>query len=790
MGTARAPRHVAHMALLALATTLSACGSEGGGISTTPPPTPSPTSAPTPSASSAPIAVTAPTVNYDTPEYRQSSGAPYHGAITAWKLGASGKNVTLGIVDSGIDTGNPEFAGRIAGASTDVAGSRGLVGSDDHGTQVALTAAGARNGSGILGIAFDATILMARADTTGSCASSGGCTFSDTAIVKGIDLALANGAKVINLSLGGSASSTSLRQAVARATEAGVVMVVSAGNDGQSTDAGVDPSSPEPFASSLRQAGGGNVIIVGSVNDQGVISGFSNRAGSEAANFLTALGEKVCCVYENGQVKTSTNASGQQFVTVVNGTSFSAPQVAGAVALLRQAFPNLTAAQVVNLLLSSATDAGVAGTDSVYGRGILNITAAFAPQGATTLAGSTSQVAVSGSTITTSSAMGDAAQGANITAVALDSYQRAYTITLPAAAPALQASPKLTGALLNQRQTLVNGGKGAVSLAFTVDRGQQAGTAWAGPLRLAQDRSDGARILAGQMVAKVSPHRALAFGFAQGADGLTASLVGAAQPAFLIATGPSGDLGFSQRKLAALAVRQDWRGWALTVSAETGLVDAAPDRREVSLVTRSTGHARFSRFGLSASRWWGPVSGRLAVSWLAENRSILGAALNRALASKGADTMIADLSATWSITGNWLFSSNLRRGLTYSRSGAIVAPGSNLASSAWSVALSRRNLLARGDSLSLGLSQPLRVGTGGVNLRLPSSWDYSSLSAITRTTRLGLAPKGRELDGELAWQGVLWGGMGTVNLFRRREPGNVSSAAADSGLALGWKKRF
>ena len=65
----------------------------------------------------------------------------------------------------------------------------------------------------------------------------------------------------------------------------------------------------------------------------------------------------------------------------------AAPQVAGAVALLAQAFHNLSGAQIVNLLLSSARDAGDAGTDPVYGRGILDIGRAFAPQGSTALAG-------------------------------------------------------------------------------------------------------------------------------------------------------------------------------------------------------------------------------------------------------------------------------------------------------------------------------------------------------------------------------------------------------------------
>jgi hypothetical protein len=73
----------------------------------------------------------------------------------------------------------------------------------------------------------------------------------------------------------------------------------------------------------VRAAGNGNVIIAGSVNSSNVISSFSDKAGTEAANYLTALGEGICCQYANGQIKTTTT-NGATYVTVYSGTSFSA----------------------------------------------------------------------------------------------------------------------------------------------------------------------------------------------------------------------------------------------------------------------------------------------------------------------------------------------------------------------------------------------------------------------------------------------------------------------------------
>jgi subtilisin family serine protease len=374
-------------------------------------------------------------MNFDTAEFRRSDGPEFHNAVSAWQDGITGDGSIIAVIDTGIDEDSPEFVGRIHPDSADVAGNRGIDALDDHGTNVALVAAAARDDTGVLGIAWDAQVLAIRADDPGSCGAdtpqdpSLGGAFDDRSIAAGGDLAISAGADVVNISLGGSGASPMLLNAVARAATAGVVIVVSAGNGGDGSEPGIDPDQPDPFASSLLAAGNGNVIIVGSVDEDGTISDFANRAGNDAAYYLNARGEVICCVYEDGALFVET-IGGQQFVTLFSGTSFSAPQVAGAVALLAQAFPNLTGQEIVAILLDTARDAGAIGTDAIYGRGILDIAAAIAPNGTTTLAGTGQSIALADNFAIGSSAMGDAAGGQAVSAIILDKYRRAYSFDL------------------------------------------------------------------------------------------------------------------------------------------------------------------------------------------------------------------------------------------------------------------------------------------------------------------------------------------------------------------------
>src|SRR5690606_37117876 len=121
---------------------------------------------------------------------------------------------------------------------------------------------------------------------------------------------------------------------------------------------------PDPFAQGFANAAPGMVIIAGSVDDNGAISSFSNRARGYQTHFLSALGESV-----------QVTIGGDTWL--ISGTSFAAPQIAGAVALLAQAFPDLTPLEIVEILMVTAQDVGPAGPDNTYGMGIMDIHQAF-----------------------------------------------------------------------------------------------------------------------------------------------------------------------------------------------------------------------------------------------------------------------------------------------------------------------------------------------------------------------------------------------------------------------------
>ncbi|MEY4238591.1 MAG: hypothetical protein RL339_1192 [Pseudomonadota bacterium] len=777
-------------------TLVAACGGGGGSVGSTP--TPTPTISPTPTPTPTPTPSATPSASFLTSEYNRSSGPQQHGALTPWAAGYNGTGVTIGIVDTGIDSDSPEFAGRLSAASADVAGSRGLDNADsDHGTNVAMVAAAARDNVGVVGMAFNATIAMFRADSAGTCSNNDpndpkdGCKLADSAIAQGVDRAVAAGARVVNLSLGGSAPSLSLRSAIARAASAGVVVIVAAGNDGDSTDVGVDPNNPDPFATGLRQAGSGNVIIAGSVDKDNVFSAFSNRAGSEANWFLSARGERVCCVYENGVLKITTDASGQRFQYVFSGTSFAAPQIAGAAALLFQAFPNLTATQVVDLLLRTARDAGTTGTDTTFGRGLLDLTAAFAPQGTTSLAGTVIAVPATDTSGVTSTPMGDAGRRVGpLETVVLDSYQRAYGLNLAVGLRGAQVQPKLGPALeSNSRNLSLAGGK--VALAFSVDAtGRIAKLPWTGQLRLSREQAEQARVLAARAVMQLSPERRIGFAFEQGADGLVAQLQGRDQPAFLIARSPLDDLGFGATGQTSLAVRESLGPWGLTVSAERGSAQAAA---RVSLADSASDRlpgVPAARIGLSFDRRFGDLDAALGASWLIERDSVLGARFHKAFGASGADSLFLDASAGWQVSAGWRLGAAWRSGFTRPHAGGLVTAGSRLATSAWAFDARRIGVFGAEDSLALRVSQPLRVDSGGLSLNLPIDYSYATLSPIYRQRLLSLAPAGREQDVELAWHGGLWNGTAMASFYYRKDPGHYSTLLDDRGVAVSWNRRF
>jgi hypothetical protein len=702
-----------------------------------------------------------PSINYNDAEYKLSNVDVAANALSAYNAGATGAGIKIAILDSGLSDPGKQFAGRIDPASTDIVSNRGYADVDGHGTSVASIVAAGRDGNDMMGVAFNATVLVARTDTVGSCGSSSGCQHNDDMLAKGVDYARANGAKVINMSLGGSAASNALVNSVKAAVAAGIVVVIAAGNDGG--------ANPDVFAQMAATSGmNGMVVIAGSHDANYNISSFSDRAGNYSQYYLTAMGEAVRGFDENfGHF-------------LFSGTSYSAPTIAGAIAVLEQAFPNMTGKQIVDLLYSTATDAGAAGVDGVYGHGILNLAKAFQPQGSSSLAGSTVPVSLT-SNGTTSPAMGDAMgqTGASVgKTVILDGYGRAYGINIAQTIGHQSGLQPLIGSLVGDvRSTNLSQGPIAVSLNIAQSR---MGDVPADVARLGLNDADAraVRMLSGRVMARLNKTTQAVFGLSEGAGRLSAMLDGRADMPFLVARGPDETPGFATRDGQAFAIHHQLGFGGLTVSAERGSMVKPMSSRDSNAGYKSASVRLDHRFGTLA------VSGGLGV--MREDSSVLGARFGPALGGGGATTGMVDLRVDWQMGDGWSLSGAVRQNWTRADQGGALVSG-HLWSNAYAFDLSKVGYRHR---FGLRVSQPVRVESGGYDLSLPTSYDYATGTVGYDAQHLGLAPKGREVDVEATYGRQLAGGWIDANLFLRNQPGNVAAASADKGVAVRYSLTF
>jgi subtilisin family serine protease len=293
--------------------------------------------------------------------------------------------VPVAVIDSGIDGANPDLVGRVLAARSFVGGSP-YTDEQGHGTFVAgEIAANPGNALGVAGLAFNARLLVAKVVTGDGSVSLQG-------EVEAIRWAVDRGARVINLSLGGvrdpldasvDTYSPLEQAAIDYAWAKGVVVVAAVGNGPQA------PRTPWRFAD--YPAALPHVIGVGAVRQDGSVPDYSNR--DAVYNDLAAPGDNIVSTIPVSQIDATRPAcAGQPFSTCgpaefrdAIGTSFAAPQVSAAAALLIGEDPRLRPEQVAYLLERSADDASPAtgcsgclpGRDPLTGFGTLDVQAAL-----------------------------------------------------------------------------------------------------------------------------------------------------------------------------------------------------------------------------------------------------------------------------------------------------------------------------------------------------------------------------------------------------------------------------
>ncbi len=365
-------------------------------------------------------------------------------AHKAYELGITGKGVTVAVIDTGINYFHPELFPQTADGGFDFY--RNVFDYMDyngHGSLVSGIIGAARDGYGMHGVAYNSKILPLKVT------SDDGEFYSYKEINWALYQAVQENVDIINYSAtyalddgftlddGGIKASTGFYYTALNDK----AIVAAAGNT-----KGENPIFPAllPYVKPENHNNGvyefrpdiaedvsalnwsmseNNIIAVVAADENGVISEFSNRCGVAAAWCITAPGEKI------------TTTFWYDYYVTFDGTSLSAPIVSGALALLKELFPHLSNAHLIDLLLRTANKEGIYADENIYGQGFLDVGAAISPQGILKLVGSdglSTNISLQNSSITSGGAFGKSFQSNlnNQSTLISDDYERNYIVSL------------------------------------------------------------------------------------------------------------------------------------------------------------------------------------------------------------------------------------------------------------------------------------------------------------------------------------------------------------------------
>ncbi|WIY00858.1 S8 family serine peptidase [Amycolatopsis mongoliensis] len=286
------------------------------------------------------------------------------GAPVAWKQGLTGAGTTVAVVDTGIDAQHPDLVGKTI-AAEDFSGEGDVADHHGHGTHVAsiIGGTGAASGGRYKGVAPDAKLIVAKVfDASGA---------GDTAqVMAGIDWVVAQGAKIVNLSLGAGVSDgydPLSQQLDTLSAKTGTLFVVAAGNAGPGDRTVTTPGSAS------------SALTVGALDRDNTLAWFSSRGprlrDAAVKPEISAPGVGIAAARAAG---TSLGDPVDDFYTRVSGTSMATPHVAGAAAILLQQHPGTAGDALKNILVSTAKDVGLRWYEQ--GAGLLDVGRAVSQQ--------------------------------------------------------------------------------------------------------------------------------------------------------------------------------------------------------------------------------------------------------------------------------------------------------------------------------------------------------------------------------------------------------------------------
>ncbi|WP_052723804.1 S8 family peptidase [Paenibacillus wulumuqiensis] len=273
------------------------------------------------------------------PNEQASWGYGMIDAQIPFNAGYTGKGVKVAILDTGIST-HPEL--KIAGGVSVVGYTSSYADDNGHGTFMAGVIGAQDNGKGLIGEAPDAEIYGVKIlDSKGN--------GSTEDLAKGINWAIQNDMDIVNMSIAFPHSSPAVEKMITAADAKGILLVAAAGNKGTANAATNTIEYPAKAAD--------KVIAVTAVDNTLQRASFS-ASGPEAD--VAAPGVSIVSTASNGKYE------------LRDGTSVAAPFVTGMAAVLKQAYPSLTNAQLRDAIEKSSIDLGQPGKDNLYGYGMIS----------------------------------------------------------------------------------------------------------------------------------------------------------------------------------------------------------------------------------------------------------------------------------------------------------------------------------------------------------------------------------------------------------------------------------
>lgn len=732
-----------------------------------PPSTPAPPSAPTPPSSP----TSSEPAFYETTEYNRMGGALAQiKASSAYARGYTGKGITIAVIDTGSDLDHIDLSPNLSTSNDFNFVNDSATPEDDngHGTHVAGIAAAPRNGFGIHGVAYDSKILSLKVLN-----AIGNGSFAD--VEDAINYAASSGTRVINLSL--SAPSDvhvsllpSIRNSLINTTSQNILIAAATGNDGLAS-----PNAPAAFASDSsvnNSSKQGILLAVGAVDSNNNLALFSNGCQGISNYCLVAPGVSIISTYPGNFLATS------------SGTSMATPIVSGSAAILMEMHPSLSAEDVGQILLTTATDLGASGVDDIFGHGLVNLDAATKPVGSSSIPSEKGSFALSGSSLNLGAAFGDALKSSGAYLGIADSYNRDFYIDLASASNinrsnfnADRAYSKFARDMLIETHKLAEGSEFSYNYTPTADNEYDTSAASAYSEATPENPLDDSETFRAAFTQLYKNNKFgayynipadQAFGIGAFIDSSAGYINESSAMNPYMAFSDNGSSFTSSTKISKLV--------DLRFATFNG-VDEVTDENVRGFASELTID---NKKGLKTSLQFGLLN---------EENTFLGSSTSGAFATdEELSTWFSNIGASYQYSSNVELFGSMSGGISNPKAAeaSILQDYSSLYSSSFTMGAKWDNFSSERDSLRFAISQPLRIESGSADLTTISSQNIDGSFEFAKNS-LNLTPTGREIDLELDYKIELTRGKNSslnIGALYRHEPDHVEGSDPEAIIMM------